>query len=210
VQIVEAGGTSDTTATLTNTGAIEAGTSFDFTIRLTAPDMPEAGQSATVAISSTITSVDGETISGPSETLTATIIGTPNCSDLAGTPVTASLVRGTLPPVPFSLEPQIVLAQWELQVSNPSQCVGWVVNIHATDLVYSGSAPGQADLPAANLRVRQPGAPALELDTTQRLVSQGGPDTFYRFVFDIELVFPGGTPAGTYTSTVTISTTVAP
>jgi hypothetical protein len=143
--------------------------------------------------------------------ISTTIIGNPSCADLAGTPVTASLVGGTLPSVPFSFESRIVSAQLEVQVSNPSQCVGWVIDISATNLAYTGpAAPGQDALPASNLRVIPPDASEVGLGSAQQLVSEGGPNSSYTLTFDIELVIPGGTPAGTYSSTVTISTTARP
>jgi hypothetical protein len=66
-----------------------------------------------------------------------------------------------------------------------------------------------ANLPASALRVIQPGGPAIALSNTgQRLVSEGGGDASY--VFALGLVVPEGTAIGTYTTTVTISTTAAP
>jgi len=124
-------------------------------------------------------------------------------------PVTASLAGGTLPPIPFSFEERVVSGNLEVWVDNPSHTTGWTLDISATELIYTGPAPGQANLPASNLRVVRPGIDVVPLSTTtQRIISTGGGESSY--TYPMELVIPGGAATGTYGGTVTLEITAAP
>jgi len=138
--------------------------------------------------------------------------GPAQCADIAGTPVTAVLVDGTLNPIEFSFDPRTVTGNMTIAVDNPQHCEGWVIDVSATDLEYTGPAPGQAalNLPAFQLRVVLPDASEPSLNTTQRLVSEGGTEASYSIPFNVKLDIPGGAAAGTYTSIITIGTVAAP
>lgn len=168
------------------------------------PSCAAPAMEATFSVSSTFRYRDAS-FTGPETSFIAGISGT-----RAPESVTASLVGGeALPPLPYSLEPQLVANHMRIEVENPEQCVGWNVDISASDLAYAGNAPGQPNLTASSLRVMQPGGEVLVLSSElQRLISNGGPEQQY--VFGVDLVIPGGAPAGTYSGTVTLVTSAAP
>lgn len=147
----------------------------------------------------------GSSYAGPGTSFSARVSGA-----LAPDSVTASLIGGeALPPLPYSLEPQLVASHMQIVVANPDACVGWNVDISASDLTYTGNAPGQANLPASSLRVsRQEGGTLVMSNDLQRLISNGGPDRDY--AFGVDLIIPGGAAAGTYSGTVTLVTSAAP
>jgi hypothetical protein len=96
-----------------------------------------------------------------------------------------------------------------IEIANPQQCTGWVVGVSATDLTYNGSESGQSSLPSSSLRVVNPDNSLTVLSgTSQPMVESGGGNAGYSL--PVELLIPGGTAIGTYTSTVTVTTAAAP
>ena len=122
-------------------------------------------------------------------------------------------------PLRFSHVDQTVDAgTLDLSVSS-SYCGGWMVSISATDF---WSESGDAAFGVGNLALVRtgigPGAPhpaaALTLSTgDQSIISaflEPLPVGTYTYSFDLSLTIPGGTPPGTYVSTVTVSASAAP
>jgi hypothetical protein len=142
----------------------------------------------------------------PSAKIVTTVV-----SSACSSPVTASLTGSTLPPVSYSLTARTNTGSATLQVGNPGGCTGWSVSISGTDFRYSGVAPNQASLPVGNLRVTAPGKTALQLSAQAKALITGGPaDASPSYPLTLALDIPGGSAAGTYTSTITVSTAAAP
>lgn len=172
----------------------------------------DASTSGVGQVTVTVTGADG--VTGRS-TLEARTPGSPDdnpvCADLPEMNVSAALTGGSLEPVAYSEQAQTNTGTASLQVENPQQCTGWTVRISATDLAYEGDSPRQPRVLAGNLRIAGDDVRALTLrNDAQTLITGGGPDASSTYPLAITLDIPGGAPAGTYTSTITLITTAAP
>lgn len=123
-------------------------------------------------------------------------------------PITASLVGGELRPVAFSFGERRVENAMHIRVENPSNVAGWALDVSATELVYTGTVAGQGNWPASSLLVRVGGSTVSLSEASQRIVEIGGDKASYEY--PMTLVIPGGSAVGTYTGTVTLTTTAAP
>lgn len=98
-------------------------------------------------------------------------------------------------------------------------CGGWAVSISATDFrsEAGGAAFGAGNLlmeaTGAGSGVPQPTAMMTLSNAEQAIVAavnQPLPAGSYTYAFNLTLTIPGGTPPGTYTATLTVTSTAAP
>lgn len=181
------------------------------TVRLLLQAPGSGGGGAAVTLSQSCTQPLTATCAGmPPATFTPSL-PTVRCADLTNPGVTAALTGVTLNPVAYSASPRTNAGSMTLTVQNPSRCTGWGVTISGTDLVYTGAAPNQATIPVENLRVTAPGKPAVPLSGQAKpIVTGGGSEASATVPLAVALDIPGGSAAGSYTTTVTVSTTSAP
>jgi hypothetical protein len=145
--------------------------------------------------------------------------------------LTASAVDLVLPSIEYSNDDQTSAGQITLVVADTRGTgAGWSVTVSTSTFAYSGVAPNQVDIPAANLSLTSAGSPVYvtgqpigtggpvgtsasgPLDVTRTLIvaSPGWGSGSYTQPLDVELTIPGGSAAGTYTAELTITTSAAP
>jgi hypothetical protein len=150
---------------------------------------------------------------------------------LATGSMSASLSNATFNPLPYSNNAQVNSGQLVLTVTDPrGTAAGWSVSIVAGPFVYSGTAIGQSSIPAANFALTATGAPttvsgqpigaggptatgatgALSTSRTIVVASTGFGSGTYNQIVNVNLTIPGTSKAGTYTSTMTVTTAAAP
>jgi len=125
----------------------------------------------------------------------------------------------------FSLTESVVSGNLVYRLS-ASSCSGWDVTISASPYVYSGPNAGQS-IPASNLILTTAQDPVViegsgtgvtnaggsgPMNTTRRLLSAGSGSGIgtYEQQLDFSLTIPGRARAGTYQSTITITSAAAP
>lgn len=143
---------------------------------------------------------------------------------------TADLSSLTLDQLSYSNTEQLSSGTMSLTADDSTGTgAGWNVTIQASDFIYSGSYDG-TDIPAGNISIVTPGAPALvageaisgengpfaglggSLDTPRKVLyaNEGGGKGTYGQDLPVVLTIPGGSLAGSYTSTFTVTMAAGP
>jgi hypothetical protein len=143
---------------------------------------------------------------------------------------TADLSSLTFDPLSYSNAEQLSSGTMSLTADDSTGTgAGWNVTIQSSDFVYSGSYAG-TNIPAAYVSIVTPGAPTLvageavstehgpfagiggSLDTPRKVLyaDEGGGKGTYSQELPIILTIPGGSLAGSYTSTFTVTMTAGP
>jgi hypothetical protein len=107
-----------------------------------------------------------------------------------------------------------------------SSCSGWAVTVAVSPYTYSGPNGGTA-IPASNMHLTSSGAPVVvagsgngvtrkettgSMNTSRKVLSAaiGSGTGTYDQQLDFSLTIPGGSRAGTYQSTITLTSAAAP
>jgi hypothetical protein len=143
---------------------------------------------------------------------------------------TADLSSLTFDPLNYSNAEQLSSGTMTLTADDSTGTgAGWNVTIQSSDFVYSGSYAG-TNIPAANVSIVTPGAPTLvageaistesgpfagfggSLDTPRKVLyaNEGGGKGTYSQNLPVVLAIPGGSLAGSYTSTFTVTMSAGP
>jgi hypothetical protein len=143
---------------------------------------------------------------------------------------TAELSTLTFDPLSYSNAEQLSSGTMSLTADDSTGTgAGWNVTIQSTDFVYSGSYAG-VNIPAANVSIVGPSAPAQvageaitsefgpfaglggSLDTPRKVLyaNEGGGKGTYNQTLPVVLTIPGGSLAGSYTSSFTVTMTAGP
>ena len=142
----------------------------------------------------------------------------------------ADLSSLTFDPLSYSNTEQLSSGSMTLTADDSTGTgAGWNVTIQSTDFVYSGAYAG-TNIPAANVAIVEPGAPVLvageaisaaygpfagqggALDTPRKILfaNEGGGKGTYSQTLPVILTIPGGSLAGSYTSSFTVTMAAGP
>jgi hypothetical protein len=151
--------------------------------------------------------------------------------------LSASVANASLPATPYSHTNRTTSGSLTLTATDTGNCIlfictndGWNVTLLASSFAYSGPNGGTA-IPAANLSITNARAPTRV--SGDQIDATGGPRTTnvtgalntarktlqadqgfgigtYQQVIDVNLVVPGGSRAGTYTTTLTVTISAGP
>ena len=145
----------------------------------------------------------------------------------------ASVADLTLSPVSYSTADQISVGTLTLTVDDQSgTAAGWSATLQVSDFAYTGASSG-VDIPASNFAITSLGNP--NATTGQAVDAAGGPRTpvagatgplnvartvlladagygqgSYTQALDVQLTIPGGSVAGAYTGSFTVTVGAAP
>jgi hypothetical protein len=143
---------------------------------------------------------------------------------------TADLSSLAFDPLSYSNAEQLSSGTMSLTADDSTGTgAGWNVTIQSSEFVYSGPYDG-VNIPAANVSIVEPGAPALvageaitsesgpfaglggSLDTPRKVIyaNEGGGKGTYNQALPIVLTIPGGSLAGSYTSSFTVTMSAGP
>lgn len=143
---------------------------------------------------------------------------------------TADLSPLTLNPTTYSNEDQITSGVMTLNADDSSGTgAGWNVTVQSSDFAYQGQYAGTS-IPAANLVIDTPGNPVYvageaitaaagpfagmggSLDVARRVLfaNEGGGKGAYAQDLPVSLTIPGGSVAGSYTSSLTVTISAGP
>lgn len=143
---------------------------------------------------------------------------------------TADLSSLTFDPLSYSNAEQISSGSMSLTADDSTGTgAGWNVTIQSTDFAYEGQYAGTA-IPAANVSIVQPGDPVVvtgdaitgedgpfagqsgSLDTPRKVLfaGAGGGKGSYTQTLPVLLTIPGGSLAGSYTGSFTVTMSAGP
>jgi hypothetical protein len=143
---------------------------------------------------------------------------------------TADLSTLTFDPLNYSNAEQLSTGSMSLTADDSTGTgAGWNVTIQSTDFAYSGAYAG-TNIPAANVSIVEPGAPTPvageaisgevgpfaglggSLDTPRKVLfaNAGGGKGTYSQTLPVVLTIPGGSLAGSYTSTFMVTMSAGP
>ena len=152
---------------------------------------------------------------------------------IEGGGLTASLTTSDFPVLNYSEDDRFNQASMTLRVDDERGTYeGWNVTLQASSFVYTGTVTGDHDIPAANLRILQPGYGNQSLTNlnggntnsmdvlgmnhylnNQTMVlraQQNAGAGAYELRIPVELKVPGASPVGSYTSTITVNSSSGP
>jgi len=200
---------------------VAAGRSWSVVVTLTPSCAATASASWTITsqVANTNGSLTGANVAGPSAPFGAT--ATASNQTPSATVVSSSLRWSFL----YSFSDQFASGALTYRVTG-ANCSGWEVSIRASPLVYSGSRTG-ATIPASNLLLTTIGSPVLvsgaggspsavtspghlgAARTVLRAPSGTG-TAIYQQELGVAVTLPGGSPIGSYGSTITVTTAAGP